>query len=405
MTRRVKVKELGIPDIVRALDTNPMAIYNDAKDRGRSLSRFLDQLNPTESGDKSGLDAFGRIMKEIDIVSRTDRTAGIYADTYEDFVSAPGGRALFPEWCWRQYRRAQQLPQTRVVLSSDAVLGSLARPYVDDLTLRGDDFQPVIPVSELLAGERGIEGNSFRASYLTEPTAASKRFVRIGEDAEIPKVKVMVGERQIDMYKFGRGIEWTYEAARRETLDRVARMVQLMAVQAEIDKLSVVIDVAINGDGNSGTAATNYNLSTLDAAATLPNPTVKGYLGFRGKWSSPYRMTHLLGTEATILALELLNMGSANFMMSVLPVELRGTLVPIDRTADAVRYGRTADIPANKWLGLDARTAVERVFEIGADIRENERYVSRQAEAVFSTEVEGYMVVSDEAAKTLNLNA
>lgn len=404
MPRRAKITAIGIPDILRRLEADPVNLYSEANRHRRSMSRFLDQLNPTEANDNSGLDAFGRIMRQMDIVSRTVRSQGIYADTYEDFVEAPAGRALFPEWCWRQYRRVQQ-PQQRALASLDSALGSVARPYVDDTDIRADDFQPTIPVAELLAGERGIEGNAFRASYLTEPTAAAKRFVRVGEGGEIPKVTVQLGQREISLYKFGRGIEFTYEAMRRESLDRVARMVQLMAVQAEIDKLSVLVDTAINGDGNSGTAATNFNLTTLDSAATPPTPTVKAYLAFRGKWASPYRMTHLLGREAAILSLELLNIGSANLLMSVLPVELRANLVPIDRTADSVRYGRTDDVPASVWLGLDARTAVERVFEIGADIRETERYVSRQSEALFFTETEGYMVVSDEAAKTLTLSA
>src|SRR5690606_21094659 len=101
----------------------------------------------------------------------------------------------------------------------------------DDKTVIRDGFQPAIPLSEIIAGERGIEGNLFRGIYLNEPSAAQKRFVRIGEAAEIPKVTITLGQRQIDLYKFGRGIELTYEVMRRESMDRVATIVQEMSVQ------------------------------------------------------------------------------------------------------------------------------------------------------------------------------
>lgn len=369
----------------------------------RSLSALLEQDQPSEKGDV--LDAFGRLMKEANVISRTIQTEGIYADTYKDFEYR-AGRALFVEWAWRAYHRAQTAPQQRVVgLSSDALPGSVTLPFSQDLTLRSDDFQPAVPLSEILAAERGVDQASVQGVYLVEPTAAAKRMVRISETAEIPRTTIRLGERNINLYKFGRALEMSYEAIRRERLDRIARMIQLMAVQAEIDKLAAVIDVLVNGDGNSSTTPTSFNLTTLDPDATAGTLTLKGWLAFLGKFQNPYIATHVLAQEAVALQIKLLNTGSANLPIGTLVINggasLAPSIRPINQTLSPVLgLGETADAPSNKVVAIDRRVAVERLFEIGADIQENETYVSRQTTAVFFTEVEGYQVGSGNANGT-----
>lgn len=384
-------------------------IYEEAKAKRRSVSQHLERLSPTDNQDRSGLDAFGRLMMEADLVSRSYPEEGIYANTFEDFVTNRGKnvRALFPEWAWRQWRAAQRRPRNQRALTSvDFPVNTAMRPYVDNLQIESDDFQPAVPVAEVVAASRGIDGNAFRALYLEEPAAAKKRFVRIGEMAEIPKVTIRVGQHIIDMYKYGRGIEFSYELLRRESLDRVAMIIQLTSVQNEIDKLATIIDVMVNGDGNSGTTPTSYNLTTLDPSTSANVPTYAAYLAFKNKWVNPYSISTILATEAAGTKLQLLNSGSANLPIATLPVSLVGAIVPINqRLSDAVRLGLTEDAPANKWLGFDRRTAIERVFEIGADLTETERWVSNQTEAIFFSEVEGYRVINHNAVKIVNLAA
>jgi hypothetical protein len=396
---------MGTADLLQRMrERGSVDLIREAKDQRRSLSAFLESLSPTEDADRSGLDAFGRLMREADVVVRSIPEEGIYADTYETFLER-AGRSLFTELCWRRYRRAKRSAVRAPLLSSDNVAGSVLRPYVDDTTLIRDGFEPAIPLAEIIAGERGIEGNLFRGIYLNEPAAAQKRFVRIGEAAEIPKVTITVGQRQIDMYKFGRGMELTYEVMRRESLDRIGTMVEEMSVQAEIDKVSVVTDVLINGDGNANTSATSYNLSDLDADAA-GELTVLAWFAWLGKWKNPYIATHVLAREAPALAVKTLNTGSANLPLSTLPQGYLPTVRPINRNVSAViGLGETDDVPDNKLLGLDKRVSVERIYEIGAEIQETERYASNQTEALFMTEVEGYQIRSKNGAKLLDLAA
>lgn len=399
---------MGAAALLTALRTpNASRFLVDSKRQGCSLSAILDDQLEIDSADKrQGVDAFQRLMEEADIVSRSVPEAGVYADTMGDLIER-AGRALTVEWCWRQYRRGQGVTGQRSFASSTENLASSAMtPYAEASMLTQDMLMPQIPIAEVIASEQGIDSDSFRKIILTEPTAAEKRLVRVGEGAPIPVTKLQVSDGIISMYKFGRGLEITDEARRRERLDRVAIMIQLMAVQNEIDKLAAIIDVMVNGDAAGYGAATSYNLTTLDAAATAGTLTAKGWMAFCGKWDNPYIATHALAPEAMALQLKLLNTGSANLRLEVLPPQYVATVRPINpRINPTVALGQTADAPANKILAFDRRVTVERLFEIGAATEENTRYVERQAEAVFFTEVEGFHILDRNGPKLLVVNA
>ena len=204
--------------------------------------------------------------------------------------------------------------------------------------------------------------------------------MRVAEGAELPRAKLVGSEHTIRLYKYGRILEITYEAMRRMRIDMAALHVQRIAIQSQIDKLATIIDVLVNGDGNAGTAATSYNLTTLDSAAVAGTLTLKGYLAWKLKFINPYTLTTALAQDAMALQLMLLNTGSANIpLVTIQQPSGFGQFTPINpELGDNVRLGITADAPASKILGFDDRFAVERVTEIGANIQEVLRWSERQ---------------------------
>ena len=103
------------------------------------------------------------------------------------------------------------------------------------------------------------------------------------------------------------------------------------------------------------------------------------------------------------LQLQLLNLGSANVQLVFAPT--LGGFRNINATGDMVGLGWTSDAPANKLVLFDNRMAIERVFEIAGNITEIERYVRRQTQAIYVTEVEGFCVFQPGAAKVMNVAA
>lgn len=383
-------------------------LYREAYSRGMGLSAYLETIDPSE-GYNDGLDAFGRLLLTAGIRVNSIPEIGVYADKMDAFDANENTRALVHEWMVRQWRSAQTGVQfnTRSLLTSyEDATGTIMKPYVNAARARFKQLAPAIPLSELIAFTTSIDQDSYRAFYLTD-SAADQRMVRVNEGAEIPRSKLVGGDHDIKLHKYGRGIEATYEALRRQPIDRMALQIARMAIQVETDKVATIIDVMVNGDGNSGTAATNYNLTTLDSGASAGTLTLKGWLAYKMKFAAPYMLSALLVQEAVALQLSLLSTGSANIpLVSIAGSSNFGSLKPINPgLADGVMFGWTSDAPTLKIVGFDQRFAIERVVEIGANITEVEKFASRQTQALLMTEVEGYATFNQDAVKTLNVNA
>jgi hypothetical protein len=234
--------------------------------------------------------------------------------------------------------------------------------------------------------------------------------VRVAEGAPLPRVKLSSSENTLRFGKFGRAIESTYEEARRLRIDVMALHIQLLSIQSEVDEVAAVIDVVVNGDGNANTAATSYNLTTLDTSATVANGlTLRAWLAFKQKFPNPYSLTTALAQDAVEIQLRLLNVGSANIPLVALAAQSAlGGFTPInDRLADGVRVGITADAPSNSIVGLDRRFAVERVVEIGSDISETMRWIENQTNLLTFSLNEGFgrFQIAPGSAAVLNLAA
>lgn len=394
------------PDELHARLSEPNAaitIHQDAVKAGVSFGRYLEKLNPSVNGDM--LDAFERQLRVAGIVTRSDPAAGQWASPASAFVDTKVGRALYPEFFARQYRKVTfgGRQARSVVLSSDSDLQSWSRPYADASAMRWEDrLAAAIPLSELVAVTTPVTGADYRAAYMTFDATAVRKY-RIGEAADIPLGKLTEADHTIRLHKYGRGIQLTYEAMRRSRVDRLAWWIQFAALQDEIDKVSAAITILIAGDGNNN-AATNVALNTLDAAAVSGTLTLKGWLAFRQLFTQPYMMTHALMRSAAALQLMLLNTGSANVPLA--GANLGGTavaLTPINLTADAVRYGWTDDVAANVILGYDRRFGLEMVTEIGSEITETERYITNQTNVLVMSEVVGFAILDGSAARTLTL--
>lgn len=373
---------------------------------GLNLSRWLEQEDPTdkyEAGSRQAkMDAFERQLEVHGIVTRTNPERGFYADELRAFEEAgEGGKALMVEFMARQYRKVAH--NTRSIIASDSnTVGSAMRPYVDAAQARASQMAPAIPLSELIAFTTQIDNDTYRALYLNDDEQ-EYRMVRVGQAAEIPSASLTQGERTVDLFKFGRRLDITYEAMRRVPIDTVAFYIARMAIQAEVDKVSQVLNVIVNGDGNDGTAAEVFNLTDLDAGAAAGTLTLEGWLAFKLKFKNPYQLTHELVQEGVALQQMLLDTGSSNTMLR----ELSGTFggfEPMNPSfRDNVRFGILDEAPANQVVGLDGRYGIEQVTEIGGTVNETKRWVESQVESLVFSEVEGYAVIDSKAAKILNL--
>lgn len=391
------VTKPGPQDLLRQMGP---ALYRTAYGEGKSMSAWLEEQDPSQ-GYNDGLDAFGRLLKAADIRTDPILELGVWADTFEKFFQNDQTRMLVPEWASRQWRRAtsgREMLTRSVYTAGDNIPGGSLAPWVDAAQARAAQIQAAIPLARLVAITTPVNGDAYRAFYLTD-VAAQERMARVAETAELPRAKLTGAEHTVRLYKYGRALEISYEALRRMRLDRLSLHIQRLAVQTEVDKVATAIDVLVNGDGNVGTAATSYNLTTLDSGTTAGNPTWKAWLAFEMKFTNPYQMNAALTQEDNALKLMLLTTGTAN---QAIPSTKFSVINP---GGGQVGLGWTADAPANSIVGIDTRFALERVTEIGSDIQEIERWSTRQVQALSMSEVEGYAVFDAGATKILATNA
>ena len=382
-------------------------LYDEAKKRGMTLSAFLEYEDPSDETERRlGIDGFSRLMMAAGIIASGDPDGSYSADTLERFRANQESEALFPEWAARMWRKGQGMDQRAAAqfLSTEYIPGTPQRPYSESPTMRMQAFQPAIPLSEVVAITTPVDGDTYRPLRLIEPSAADLRKWRVTETAELPRTKIASSNDVIRLRKFGRAIEASYEVLRRTPIDHIGILIQKIGIQSQIDQVAAAMDVMVNGDGNANTAATNYNLTTLDSAASAGTMTAKGYAAFKMKFANPYVMTTVLVREDVGLQLWLLSLGNANILLAT--AGILGQFEPINTNLrDGVRLGVTSEAPSLKIIGFDGRFAIERVVERGSNINEADRWITRQVEVLTMSENEGYAVWDPNATKTLNVNA
>lgn len=407
-------------DLLRSLP----GVYARAAKKGLNVSTYLERQNPSDQY-KDGSDAFGRICKEARVITESNPAAGQYATPVSDLLdgthkTASGeeigkehGRALLMIWTERRWRAAkfQRSPNTRSLFTSEEdAIGTIARPWNDNQTLRAQDLRPKIPVNELVAIDTGINDTTYRTIYLIETEQAELEYVRVPEASEIPTTSIRTREETVRIHKYGRALDWTYEAARRMRLDRFELVLGRMALAVENGKVGTVLDVMINGDGNANTAATAVNVGTLDAAAVNAALTLRAYLGLKEVMPEPYQVTHIIARGPRITDLQMIPVGTANLpLIATAGGGGVGQLIPIngrDTTADGVRYASVSSgILATNYLAFDRRFAIERIYEIGATVSESDRFITSQVEVMTFTESEGFASLWNEAVMLLNMSA
>ena len=391
-------------ELARILADDPVKMYKAAYGNGMNLSTFLETQSPSDKG--SPLDAFERLLAHNEIRTKTNWGAGLFASHASDLVDKPGGRALLHEFAARIWRRMRDPQQRAIYLSTDGQPGSWQTPYAEAQAARWDEIiAPAIPLATVVAMTTPIIGEDYRAFYLTN-AAANTRTYRVEQGADLPLATLESAENTIQIHKYGRGLRATYEQLRRMRVDKLALHIARIAVQAEVDKLAAAIDVMVNGDGNSNTAASNHDLTVLDTAASAGTLTLKGWLAYKLKFANPYIMNVALMQEAVALQVQLLQMGSANVpLISIANNGFVGGLTPINQFADNVAFGWTVDAPTLKIVGLDTRQSLDLVIEVGSDIVEVERFVQNQTEELYLSEVMGFAILDQNAAITLDVNA
>ena len=356
-------------------------MYTEANERRMTFSSLLETIDPSERGADGvivGLDAYERQLQRYGIITRSNPAAGIHASYGERFFQSniPGSSILFPEFINRQARMAM--------------------------------FEPDV-VDEMIATTRPIDGDTYSSLLITwEEDRVLKK--RVAQGAEFPEVTIAWSQTAEKLFKYGITINSTYEFVRRCPVDMLAKIFQIIIKQNRISETDDVIRVLRNG------MAAGYQTNANGAGNEDPGSSIGGTpmnLSFRGylSWAMrffPYGLTTAIVNREALLTLVTMSKPGLDPFQVLASLQQGPQTIQIQLAQNfwqnlRVVYNGTK-MPENKILGINKNYALERIVEIGSDLVETEKLISRQFNKIVISEAHGYSKILPQTIRELTLN-
>lgn len=364
--------------------SNGQMLVAEAKKAGVSIDNYLRlAVKPV---DEMKFDGFEASLAYLNLPVKEDFSNGILLQAAaETFTTYPGTRALFP-------------------------------PVIDNI-LQWKYRQDQIENVEFLIGQsRNISGNEMITTVVDDKAEDYQQTGVIAEGARIPIRSLRTSEKSVKFYKFGGGIEFTYEFERRASLDIITPYASRMEREVQIGQTAIATALLINGDGVSDPAPV-VDATTL--AATLPadgRPVPKTgrlnwevfltWLVSRAKLGVP--VDTVVGNYD--LYLEWIRMFATPTANAGVPqievLRQAGVDVAIQnpRFDLNINFALSSTAPANKLIGFIRGETLEELVENGSDIEESVRAIENQKVRYVKTVNKGYRLVFGDTRSILNLN-
>ncbi len=323
-------------------------IYLEAQTRGLSLSELLEQPEYDPSPAGSPLDAFERQLALRDI-----RVGGKTPVTVEMFYR--GAPALMPEFMTREIKKGMNM-----------------RPEL----------------GRLLASSANIASSRYSPIYIDHSALDPAMSLRpVGEGANVPSVNVTEQNNTIVVPDYGLALKVTYKALRYRSMAQFRVLLWYIGYRLQSDKIALVVDTIINGDGNSN-------------AASVVNTDVTGTLDYDDLvkfWNEfyPYQPNVLICHKDKIRSI--LTLPEFKDPLVGFSFQTNGEITsPLGATLI-----RCDEVPADYIIGLDNRFAIEEV--IGQPLMiEYDKVIEQKIEEAVISESVAYAKVIKESSLVLD---
>lgn len=317
-------------------------LYMEAQGKGLSLTELLEQPEYDPSPAGSPLDAFER-----QLAVRNLRTGGKNPITVEMFYR--GAPVLMPEFILREIRRGMNL-----------------RPEL----------------GRLLASSSQVSTSRYSPIQINHSASDSETSLRpIGEAATIPALNVTEQNSTIVIPDYGLTLKVTYKALRYRSMAQFKVLLWYIGYRLQSDKVALVVNTIINGDGNSNAAA----VIDTDVTGTLDyDDLVKFWNEFY-----PYQPNVLICHKDKIRSI--LTLTEFKDSMIGFSFQANGEITsPLG--ASLIRCD---EVPTDYVIGMDNRFAIEEVISQPLMVEYDKIIEQKIEEAVISESVAYAKVVKD----------
>jgi hypothetical protein len=253
------------------------------------------------------------------------------------------------------------------------------------------DYQRSSILEQLIAVTTTVPAGSFKMPYLRAEDEEHGHY-RIAEGAEIPLLMLAFQEREGNVYKHGFRLKATYEALKRTPIDLFEFHLGREAADRALVEEGVAIGTLVGGDGNSGTEATEYDVSDFGGTPGTVDPTsLFNVLAIAEE--SGLDLTMAIAQRATGVKLLMATYGSANhpLFLGASPIASGGSLA--ENLVVPPLHFRTG-APAGKVVLPDAGSSLGRAIEEGSEIQESDRDITTQTEQITYTRTDGFYIAA-----------
>lgn len=348
-----------------------------AAQAGISLSTYLNNKYASVVEKYNGeLDAFDIALLSKGIIVKDNVEFGIQSSSMMTFFTTDENKMLFPEFMIRQLRQISGMPSiiNEIVASTRVITGDSAKQVVLDL-------------SGTPAGAKNKQ-------------ALKKR--RIAEGTNIPVATLKLGEIAIKIYKYGIGVKATYEVLRRTTIDMFRKQMELVSLQAGYDEVGAVIEVVVEGDGNTNPAQV-YKATDLNPEAEEGKVDEITLVKFLVK-QAPFNYDTILVDEEiyTQICTILLDKNLTNAINPRVNFEFPQGLLSNLRVIYSEDLGLSKN-GKHQIIGLAKKYAIEKTVEAGSIINEVSKTIENQTQLAVMTENAGFNKIDARASAILEL--
>ena len=335
---------------------------------------------------KAQLDGFECALAYLNLPVREDFSSGVLLQAAaETFSTYPGTRALFPQ-------------------------------VVDNILQWKYRQDQIENVGNLVAQTRTVNGVEVLTTVVDDKPEDYQQTGVINEGARIPIRSLRTSEKNVKFYKFGGGIEFTYEFERRASLDLITPYAARMQREVEIGQAAIATAMLLNGDGVNGPAPV---VNATDLAAAIPGgPTPEaGRINWEvflkwlvsmaqrgtpidtitGNYDMYFEWVRMFATPNASLG--------GKTQMEVLQAAGVQVALQNPRFDLNVNFALSSTAPAAKLIGFIKGETLEELVENGSDIEESVRAIENQKVRYVKTTNRGYRLIFNDTRSVLNLDA
>jgi HK97 family phage major capsid protein len=342
--RRDQEKEnaVGPVDLAAAAELEiTRDLYKEADTRGLTLTELLESESYDPSPEGCPLDAFERQLALAGI-----RLGGRAATTVEQFFQkAP---ALMPEFMMREIKRGQAM-----------------RPELN----------------RLIANTTVIASNRYTPFHIDTDDDSRFTLRPVGEGAEVPSLIVTEQNHAVNVIDYGLALRASYKALRYRSTSQFRVLLWYIGFKMQNDKIAMIVDCIINGDGN-------------DNPAPVLNTATSGTLAYEdlvSLWAefSPFEMNTIVCHKNTLKSI--LTLDEFRDPMAGYRFQSTGDLFsPLGAGLIRSDY-----VPTDYVIGLDRRFAVEEVITQPLTVEYDKIIEQRFEEAVITESVTYAKLIAD----------